>query len=116
MNNATLPLLEKLKLVFDILNFPADKKEKLFAELLDGIFALAMTNTIQKNPALGEKLKSVDIQNLTTDKLNSLNTTWDSSAEALFAEELHKILSGYILEVTATVDESKKQRIQEIWT
>ncbi len=116
MNNTTLSLLGKLKLVFDVLNFPEDKKEKLFTELLDGIFALAMTKTIQKSPALDEKLKSVDIQNLTMDKLNSLNTTWDPSIEALFAEELHKILSEYIVEVTATVNDSKKQKIQEIWT
>jgi hypothetical protein len=115
MNDTTPALLEKFKLVFDVLNFSEDKKEKLFAELLDGIFALAMTKIIQKNPDLGEKLKSVNMQNLTSDRLDSLNTTWDPSTEALFAEELHKILSEYIVEVTATVDDSKKQRIQEIW-
>ena len=115
MANSTISLLDKLKLVFDVLDFPQDKKENLYTELLNGTFTLAMAKTIKENPTLTEKLKTFDIQNLTTDKVNSLNALFDTSTEAGFTQELNKIFNNYVGEICTTVDEDKKQKIQTIW-
>lgn len=103
MSNTTLPLLEKLKQVFDVLDFSQEEKEKLLSELLDGVFTLAMAKTLKENPDLAEKL--------TPDKLDSL----DPHLQSMFAEELQALLDDYISKLVTTVDLDKKQRIQDLW-
>lgn len=108
-------LLEKLKLVFDVLNFPQGKKEKLLSELLDGSFTLAMTKTIKGNPDLEKKLKEINTQNLIADKPDSLSEVISSKNYSQFANELQAILNDYISEISTTVDANRKQKIQGIW-
>lgn len=108
-------LLENLAKVIVVLDFPKDKEDHLVSDLLEGVFMLAMANTVKIHPEVAEKYKKLETDHISFDKLTKVSDLLESPFRATFAIELESILDSYITEISMTVSTQKKQQILALW-